>query len=219
MPAVIVQQPAGVERRVLTPHISAVRDGNGRAPVARPERPNVDKRDFAYRALLNQLARFGDWGVVEEILGGSEERVGGAGGFGYGVHLLHRPGGGLLAGHMLAGGETVDYLLGVQISGGEQLDGVHVRVFEDVFVVVVNAGGYSPLRRLRARPFRNGVAKRDDLATLMREIAGRVQLRNSPASDNRQFYLVHASALHRWVVVWGDSLSYRAAGVVARDGI
>ena len=104
---------------------------------------------------------------------------------------MERAGGGFLAGDVLAGVEGGDGLVGVQEGWGEELDGVDAVVGEDVVVAGVDAWGDAPLAGAEFGALGDGVAEGGDLAAVVGEVAGGVELGDGAAADYGEAYFLH----------------------------
>ena len=173
-----------------------------------PERADADQGQLADGAILYQLARLDDWRVVQEVFRGPVERGRAAGGLCHAPNVLDRAGGRFLARDVLARLEAGDGLVGVQEGRRQEFHGVDAVVGQDVVVAGVYARRYSPLPGAKLGSLRHGVAQRGDLAPLVRQVAGRVELRDRSAADYGEAYFVHG-----WVSLSG----FRFLGCARND--
>ena len=191
MPAVVVDHAAQVAIGVLPPCVRAFGKRNGAFADVAPERADADQRQFTDGAILYQLARLDDWRVVQEVFRGPVERGRAAGGLCHAAYVLDRAGGRFLAGDVLARLEAGDGLVRVQEGRRQEFHGVDAVVGQDVVVAGVYARRYSPLSGAKLGALRRRVAQRGDLAPLVRQVAGRVELRNRSTPDYGEAYFVH----------------------------
>ena len=91
----------------------------------------------------------------------------------------------------LPASEGGDGLVGVQVGWGEELDGVDAVVGEDVVVAGVDAGGDAPLAGAELGALGNGVAESGDLAAVVGEVAGGVELGDGAAADYGEADFLH----------------------------
>ena len=91
---------------------------------------------------------------------------------------------------MFAGVQPVHNLLRVQVGRREQLYGIHIRVVQQVFVAGVDARADAPLLGALLGAFRLRVAECSNLAVLVHQVAGRVQLRDCATAYNCHSYFV-----------------------------
>ncbi len=194
MDAVVVEGAAGVPAGIAPPDQGLGVEVEGLADdVAHPRGVDAHERGLADGPGVEQLLGLHDGRVVEEVLGHPEGRARPGHGRHDPIGLGHAHRDRLLTGDVLAGGERGHDLLGVEIGGGQQLDGVHAGVVEELGVVRVDPGREAPLAGPPLGAGAVGVAEGDDVAARVLEVAGGVELADVAAADDGETHPVHGS--------------------------